>query len=292
MDHYEKIKVNKEFPALIYHFIGNDESTYALRKNRIAPHWHRSIEVSYVAKGEVILTINHQKKVIKQGEFIFVNSGLVHELEIHENCKCEVVVVIISYSFLKRVCPEFEQYYFNIDQLKEGFHRLKKIYEKIREFCINPRLFDELMINAYLYEIIYLLLHECLMDVHKDELHLFRKQQHMILDYIEEHYREDLSLKKLAEIYCFSEGHFSRSFQQYFGINFKKYVTNYRLSCSYLDVLNTEYSIQEVAWKHGFSNIKSFITEFKKAYGKTPYQYRKAHNTSKKDNFVIKNKQQ
>ena len=61
-----------------------------------------------------------------------------------------------------------------------------------------------------------------------------------------------------------SEEHFSRSFQKIFGINFKKYLTEYRLFQSYNDVVYSNLTIQSIALRHGFSNTKSFITEFKK----------------------------
>ncbi|MEH7536767.1 AraC family transcriptional regulator, partial [Bacillus toyonensis] len=41
--------------------------------------------------------------------------------------------------------------------------------------------------------------------------------------------------------------------------------------------------IQDIAVKHGFPNVKSFISQFKGKYGYTPLQYRK-NIISKNDN--------
>lgn len=101
-------------------------------------------------------------------------------------------------------------------------------------------------------------------DEISNEVDNFKLQRHFILDYIEDHYQENLSLKNLASIFHMSEEHFSRSFQKIFGINFKKYLTEYRLFQSYNDVVYSNLTIQSIALRHGFSNTKSFITEFKK----------------------------
>lgn len=86
-----------------------------------------------------------------------------------------------------------------------------------------------------------------------------------------------------------SEEHFSRVFREYFGTNFKTYLTNYRLYCSYQDVVESSKSMQNIAFDYGFSNVKSFISAFKDSYSMTPYQYRKLYQTLKNDNNTNKN---
>ena len=62
----------------------------------------------------------------------------------------------------------------------------------------------------------------------------------------------------------------------------KKYLTEYRLFQSYNDVVYSNLTIQSIALRHGFSNTKSFITEFKKVYKITPHQYRKLYQKKTK----------
>ena len=63
-----------------------------------------------------------------------------------------------------------------------------------------------------------------------------------------------------------------------------QYINELRLEQAYRDLMNTDLSILHVAMNHGFPNEKSFIRVFKKGYGVTPHQYRKA----RKGSFVIK----
>lgn len=109
----------------------------------------------------------------------------------------------------------------------------------------------------------------------ESDYELTKKRQHRIIDYIENHYKEDLCLSSLAEVCHMNEEYFCRLFKKTFGINFKAYLTNYRLYRSFDDVVNSDKNVQDIALEYGFSSVKSFISAFKKSYNMTPYQYRK-----------------
>lgn len=107
----------------------------------------------------------------------------------------------------------------------------------------------------------------------------------MVLAYIHDHYQEDLSLNKMTSIFYVSKEHFSRQFHHYVGKSFKEYLMSYRLYKAYDDVISTSKTIQEIAYDHGFLNVKSFIKLFKETYHSTPFQYRK--KISNKWHFYI-----
>ena len=98
-----------------------------------------------------------------------------------------------------------------------------------------------------------------------------------MITYIYEHYDEELKLKDMAKHFLVSE------FKKSFGSNFTSFLTRYRLHKAYEDIISSTNSIQDIAIKHGFPNVKSFISQFKGKYGFTPLQYRK-NMISKNDN--------
>lgn len=283
---YEKIFAQEDIPAMIK-VLDQRELKDISVPIEIAPHWHRSLELTYVRKGEVNLWINNHQQIIKEKEFILVNSGQIHRLTTQDPQNCETVIVIISYQFLKENCPNIENVYFNINKTDEHKEHLREIYENLRMLDLHPSPYNYLMSTAYIYEILYILLNDYqeAVDVKHYQMSL---KKHDILDYIEDHYQEELSLKNISETFYMSEEHFSRTFHEYFGINFKTYLTKYRLYCSFQDVAQSDKNIQDIAFEHGFSNVKAFITTFKKNYGLTPYQFRKKNHISKNDNLIIK----
>lgn len=289
---YEKVNITQEVNAIITYV---DESV--LKENGVTgkqyytpQHWHRSIEFSLVCKGKVNLWINNHKTTVKEGEFIFVNSGQVHKVDCSNQEEFGVLIVIISYEFLKNAIHNIDNLFFDITKESPKKKRIYEIYEFFKLFSKKPNLNDELLINSYLYEILYILVNEFKVDLSNNEREhiIYRKREHEILNYIEENYKENLTLKSLAEKYYMSQEHFSRVFYKNFGINFKTYLKNYRLYCSYEDIVNSKKTIQDIAFEHGFLNVKSLISAFKDSYSVTPYQYRKLYNKSNNRNLLIK----
>ena len=250
----------------------------------IPPHWHRSIEMSLVMKGRVELWINEEKQVLGPGEFIFVNSGSVHQLIEGNDPDTAVMLVIISYDFLKKVYPDIDRMYFKLDGEADGLERIREIHGQFKKYCQEPQPLDYIKINGYLYEIVYFLLTKCAVQDPGagEKVKRLNHTQKQILNYIDEHYKEELTLKIMAETFGVSEPYFSRKFHKYFGISFKNYVDRYRMYQAFGDIIRSDKSMQHIAVEHGFPNVKSFITLFKKEYGMTPYQYRKSYKNDKK----------
>lgn len=280
---YEKIKTEKEIPAMIQYL------NRAMMKDNalvfIPPHWHRSIEMTLVMKGQGEVWIGSEKQVVSTGEFIFVNSGRVHQMQEISRLDGEALVLIISYDFMKKVYPRIDEVYFKINKEAVGLERIKRICQDLKGHCLSPQPLDEIKINGYLYEIVYFLLSQCGMKDYPQEkkIQVMNQTQKDILSYIDKHYQEPLSLEMIADRFNLSEEHFSRKFHQYFGISFKQYLVKYRLYQAFNDVLNSDEEIQLIAMKYGFPNVTSFIEHFKKVYGKTPNQFRKSYLASRND---------
>ncbi|OGP68935.1 MAG: hypothetical protein A2031_06510 [Deltaproteobacteria bacterium RBG_19FT_COMBO_43_11] len=99
------------------------------------------------------------------------------------------------------------------------------------------------------------------------------------IDYILNHYAEDLNLTKLASIACFSKFHFHRLFHVIIGETINDFVQRIRLEKS-VHKLNIELnkSITEIALDCGFSSSQHFAKAFKALHGFTPSDYRTKFN--------------
>ena len=98
--------------------------------------------------------------------------------------------------------------------------------------------------------------------------------------YIEEHSREELSLKKVAKAVNMNANHLSENFKQVTGINFVEYVacTRFAIACDLLQ--NRNLRISEIAFAAGFQSLSQFNRVFKKFSGKSPTQYRRSRGLS------------
>lgn len=111
------------------------------------------------------------------------------------------------------------------------------------------------------------------MNVKKAES--YGKRFDRILEYIDRHLDEKLSLEHLCRLANFSRYHFQRQFSEYVGLSVNRYIQLMRLRrASYQLAFNEERSIIDIALEAGFENPESFSRAFKKWLGQTPSQFR------------------
>ncbi|MFQ9738569.1 MAG: helix-turn-helix domain-containing protein [Christensenellaceae bacterium] len=93
--------------------------------------------------------------------------------------------------------------------------------------------------------------------------------------YINEHYREELSLQSVAEAVGCSYNYLSKAFFEEVGIRFSQYVNNYRMQKAVYLLLNGETSVTDIAYETGFSSVRNFNRIFLAAMGTSPTEFRK-----------------
>lgn len=100
------------------------------------------------------------------------------------------------------------------------------------------------------------------------------------LEYINQHYADDLTLTEIAGYIGLNETYFSHLFKKTTGVNFTDYVNSLRIDKA-KEILRTEdYSIYQVAEKVGYTNISYFSRIFKQWVGVGPFEYKKSSKNS------------
>jgi transcriptional regulator GlxA family with amidase domain len=103
----------------------------------------------------------------------------------------------------------------------------------------------------------------------KDKLHRYAENWRVI-DFMEEHLAEDISLHVLADLVRLSPYHFLRSFKQSFGEPPHRYWTARRIERAKALLANPRTSITEIAFGVGFSATSAFSAAFHRIAGQTP----------------------
>jgi two-component system response regulator YesN len=102
-----------------------------------------------------------------------------------------------------------------------------------------------------------------------------------VLDYIENHYSEDISLFTAAEHVHMNHVYLSRLFKKELGETFLENLTKYRLQKACELLSNSDYKIYEISSMVGIFDPGYFSQVFKKYYGLTPSEYRDKLSASK-----------
>lgn len=95
------------------------------------------------------------------------------------------------------------------------------------------------------------------------------KELNQVIDYIEDHLTDDLSLEMISEYAGVSDYHFRKIFYYLSGLTLSEYIKNRRLSEASMDLLHGE-KVTEVALKYGYQSIDGFTRAFKKWSGLLP----------------------
>ena len=97
-----------------------------------------------------------------------------------------------------------------------------------------------------------------------------------VADYLRSHYNEEITNKKIAEIFNFHPNYISSEFKRIFGKPLHRYLLELRIKKA-IGLLETgRYSVEAVAEAFGYSDSNYFSRYFKKITGKTPKTYIKS----------------
>lgn len=106
---------------------------------------------------------------------------------------------------------------------------------------------------------------------------------HTLVQYIRENLDCDLSRTHLAGIVHMHPDYLSALFRQKNGCSLTKFITKERISAAKKLLLSTDQSISEIALQTGFQTSSYFSKQFKHMEHTTPYQYRMANRTTKRE---------
>jgi len=93
-------------------------------------------------------------------------------------------------------------------------------------------------------------------------------------DLADARYAEPLGVDELAAAAGLSRAHFSREFRRAFGESPHAYLLTRRLERAAALLRDTDNPVVEICLAVGLQGVGSFTTSFKRAYGRTPTEYR------------------
>lgn len=93
--------------------------------------------------------------------------------------------------------------------------------------------------------------------------------------YVDQSFRERVTLDLLAQHSGFSPGYLSQLFPQHVGMTFSEYLTRVRLRQATRELGETDHLIAKIALNNGFPDVKAFNTAFRRTFGRTPSTYRR-----------------
>ena len=235
-------------------------------------HFHKSFELVYVIDGELETQINDNIAILKKNDFAFVLPNDIHYYHTKKYSKVWIGVFSEDYVY------DFSKYIHAKTSEKIAFECNRTELAFLKEVLINENKPDIYILKSALYMVINRYLKQIpLVEKKRYDENL----SHIAIEYIENNFKEDITLKEMAKTLGYDYYYFSKWFNRAFNINFKTFLNQYRLEYAKNLLATTEKDISVIAMESGFGSIRNFNRVYKNFTGNSPKEMRKENLSPK-----------
>ena len=226
---------------------------------------HRDLELTYVLDGEIDITIENETYSVKKNEMALIFSNQIHSYSSPKESR--VLIHVFSSdnirSFVRSLNGRIgKDPVFTCDEIVRNFYYNCLIEKKMR---------SNLAIKSYLYIILdQYLASTTLIERSKTNDDIL----HQMLDYITNHFKEDITLNSIATDLGYEPHYLSRIFGNSTGINLRSYINQYRIDYAKYLLSESKEPITDIALSCGFGTIRNFNRVFHEHVGVTPFAFR------------------
>ncbi|MBQ9198340.1 MAG: AraC family transcriptional regulator [Clostridia bacterium] len=246
-------------------------------------NWHKEIELLCVMRGSVEVCAGTDIFELGEDDLLLINANVGHAT-LSRSLDSVIMLVRIDPSFFKKAYPDFEHR--RIRLYSQQSNRNENRFSALRS-CMARMMLAKLSddgLSAFAYDgALYTLAWRLLRDFQPEEqaAAVFSDKEnesnvHGMIQYLEQHYRQRITLQDMARQWNYSTTYASQLFKEYVGINFYDYLTRIRLRQATRDLSETQKKIVDIAAENGFQDLKSFNTKFREMFGRSPSDYRRS----------------
>lgn len=254
-------------------------------------HTHNGLEILYVYEGTGHLILDDCFYEIKPRMLIILKPYQLHFIHFKAEVPYKSTLFIIEPHFIEQskiLLPHFHHLIFellNENKVEQVFYlsehqheRLDQLFHQLYQSLqhrMKTDLRNEVVILFTMNFFLELFL-EIVPKLKDKEIHPLRITLPVeeVLQWIDLHFRERVTMERIAEELHQSVHHMLKQFRRQVGKTIHTVIMEKRLEYARIILHSDQQSIETISHHSGFNSPSYFIRVFKKKYGVTPHQYR------------------
>ena len=279
-DIYSKSRVKPQYYSKKF----NSEKTMSLLDYNsvgytVQDHWHDWLEFIYVEEGEMILNLDNEQYILSKNCLAFIPYCMMHATKTQGIC--HKITFQISGIYMSEKYPRYDVgmiecvVHKNDPRINSNAYiELKNLYRNVIKYFDPSSEVEEMLFQGYLNIFLSQLYTQFSLKEkvkHENRLNGYLSSVGI---YIHQHYKEDLSVSGISEMFNISQQHLNRIFKQVIGMTVREYILQLRLSHATYEIIKSNKALIDVCYDCGFANKQSFNRDFKRKYGIVPSEYR------------------
>ncbi len=251
-------------------------------------HWHGEFEMNYVLQGQAEFICGDERFISEQGDIIIIPPNMLHSISPCADVSQFYDTIVFSADMLgakdnDRSSAECIRPLINgsaginvrITRSHDYYGELATTAENIFSCAKgnSPQL--DMLLKSELLRFFWLL--ENSGDIYPAQKNGNSRSELIrpAVEYINENFRENITVEQLAETVHLSKSYFMNRFKAAVGTGAAEYINQVRIKNACVSLTETDMTSAQTAFECGFRNLSNFNRQFKKFVGCTPNEYRR-----------------
>lgn len=273
MNNFEKLGyLDNDFK--MFHIVDRQRKDFAY-------HYHDFNKIIIFLSGNINYSIEGKNYLLKPYDIVLVNAGEIHRPSVLDNSDYERIIIYVSTLFLNTYSEKDNDLNYCFQRAKEEHSNVLRIpsidKSKLYQVCLElehsfiDHAFAQELYQRILFLEFMIQLNRTALSNHINYLDSVIGNAKLlpILDYINEHLSEEITIDILSEYFYLSRYYLMHFFKEETGYTIGNYITEKRLLLAKSLVQNGN-SITQACYQSGFKNYSTFSRAFKKAYNTIP----------------------
>lgn len=250
-------------------------------------HWHPEFEMNYVVSGTGEFILGDERYIVTAGDVLLLPPDMLHAVYTIPNTSLVYEAFVFNQSLLgtasndrcsmdciRPIATGSVKFSSLITDTNPQIEEFRNCAKQIMRCAQKNSPQHDLLLKSELLRFFWLL------EQQPPEKELttpeisYGMMMRPSLQFINEHFAENLSIEQLAKQLHISKSYYMFCFKKAVGIGTFEYLTQLRVTAACNELQNSNRSIAEIALQCGYNNLSNFNRQFRKIMNCTPREYR------------------